>query len=266
MRKRKIGKRIVAWMLASSMFLQTSVTALATEPVGESPPKEQEQVTETVPITEQEVPPEVVVEEPSTETAGNPVYENGVIYIDSFAQLCLIGSDSPLLDGEGNPIQDASGNPVSYGLDAAYQLRQDIEVPAGEIWKIPEGFTGCIQPATSSEYCPVYDEQRDAILLYHPYQLETMQLPNAAEQPVLDGDGNADTFGVGQLLYPKGTEQPFLTYSPENRYIISANFSSQLPEKPETVATEQQADQWGRDFPGQVIKTIGEETYMQEDM
>lgn len=262
MRKRKIGKRIVAWMLASSMFLQTSVTALATEPVGESPPKEQEQVTETVPITEQEVPPEVVVEEPSTETAGNPVYENGVIYIDSFAQLCLIGSDSPLLDGEGNPIQDASGNPVSYGLDAAYQLRQDIEVPAGEIWKIPEGFTGCIQPATSSEYCPVYDEQRDAILLYHPYQLETMQLPNAAEQPVLDGDGNADTFGVGQLLYPKGTEQPFLTYSPENRYIISANFSSQLPEKPETVATEQQADQWGRDFPGQVIKTIGEETYI----
>lgn len=262
MRKRKIGKRIVAWMLASSMFLQTSVTALATEPVGESPPKEQEQVTETVPITEQEVPPEVVVEEPSTETAGNPVYENGVIYIDSFAQLCLIGSDSPLLDGEGNPIQDASGNPVSYGLDAAYQLRQDIEVPAGEIWKIPEGFTGCIQPATSSEYCPVYDEQRDAILLYHPYQLETMQLPNAAEQPVLDGDGNADTFGVGQLLYPKGTEQPFLTYSTENRYIISANFSSQLPEKPETVATEQQADQWGRDFPGQVIKTIGEETYI----
>ena len=74
MRKRKIGKRIVAWMLASSMFLQTSVTALATEPVGESPPKEQEQDTETVPITEQEVPPEVVLEEPSTGTDTKDIF------------------------------------------------------------------------------------------------------------------------------------------------------------------------------------------------
>ena len=41
---------------------------------------------------------------------------------------------------------------------------------------------------------------------------------DAADQPVLTGDGDAETFGTGHPIYAEGTDEP-LTYSPEHTYV-----------------------------------------------
>lgn len=87
-----------------------------------------------------------------------------------------------------------------------------------------------------------------------------MAQDDAAEQPVLGGDGNAATFGMGNLVYPDGDTAGFLTYSPSNRYILSAAFCSDLPLAASLLRNA--GDSWGRDFPGQVLKQIGGKTYI----
>lgn len=94
--------------------------------------------------------------------------------------------------------------------------------------------------------------------MYHLYQLAVIAQDDAAQQPVLDGDAQAETFGVGQLIYPDGEGQPYLTYGPEHIYVLSARFSTDLPVSTYAANTILAADSdcEGRDFAGQVIKTI----------
>ena len=197
-----------------------------------------------------------------------PVWQDGVILLYTYEQLCAVGSGMPVRTGDaqqlgtGEALCDAQGTAIIYGLDANYRLAQDIELPSGQLWQRPAGFSGRIAPAEAPQKRPVYDGERQAVLLYNFYQLETMAREDAAEQPILDGDGNGETFGVGSLLYPNGVTAGFLTYDPAQRYILSASFSSDMP----AIATVSQQslseDTWGRDFPGQVIKKINEETYI----
>lgn len=66
------------------------------------------------------------------------------------------------------------------------------------------------------------------------------------------------------MIYPNGEDKDHLTYSKDHNYVISKNFSS---DKPELVADQLSinpatTDTEGRDFKGQVVKTIGNKTYI----
>ncbi len=199
------------------------------------------------------------------------VYENGTILLYSFEQLKLVGSGAAVTStdadseqlGMGEEILNEQGTAVSYGADAAYSLAQDIPMPKGEAWQLPETFTGRIAPATASDGKPLYDAKTDIIYVYHPYQLMTMQLENAQEQPVLTEDADASAFGMGQLIYPNGEENPYITYSTEHNYVLSMQFCSDCPEPIYTAqAAAPGTTEGGRDFPGQVIKTLNGKDYI----
>lgn len=175
-----------------------------------------------------------------------------VIEVTSYEQLVKIGSGETV-DGQ------------VYTADGTYTIAQDIELPQGVVWTLPENFTGRIEPRQTDGDRPLYEAATDTIYVYHAFQLAVMDQDNAAQEPVLDGDAQAETFGMGQLIYPNGEDQPYLTYGPEHRYVISTQFSSDLPVEtyanksntmpvPGSDGTTRLYD--GRDFPGQVIKTI----------
>ena len=197
-----------------------------------------------------------------------PVYQEGVILLYTYQQLCAVGSGQPVMTGDGTQqgsgevVTDGQGQAVVYGLDAQYRLAQDIALPQGQLWQLPEGFSGRIAPAQLPQDGSVYDGETQTISIYNPYQLITMAQSDAADQPVLDGDWDASRFGVGNLIYPQGETGAFLTYDPANRYIISASFCSDMPESSAVAPLAEGTDAWGRDFPGQVIKEIDGETYI----
>ncbi len=197
-----------------------------------------------------------------------PVYQEGVILLYTYQQLCAVGSGQPVMTGDGTQqgsgevVTDGQGQAVVYGLDAQYRLAQDIALPQGQLWQLPEGFSGRIAPAQLPQDGSVYDGETQTISIYNPYQLITMAQSDAADQPVLDGDWDAFRFGVGNLIYPQGETGAFLTYDPANRYIISASFCSDMPESSTVAPLAEGTDAWGRDFPGQVIKEIDGETYI----
>ncbi len=202
--------------------------------------------------------------EPNEETVSKQVrYQNGMIYLYDFDQLMQIGTNVLLLDEiSGEPYRNEAGEPVSYGLNAQYTIANNIEIPRGEVWQLPEGFTGRISPlGTSVDDKTLYNADTDTIYLYHPYQLAAMTLENAAEQPVLTQDADPQYFGVGQLIYPQGEKNTFLTYSGEHKYVLSADFCS---DRPEILNAQLYASPSGdgRDFTGQLIKNINGKDYI----
>ena len=272
--------RVVSWLLIMILVFNLNLPVLAYERnqvlqvqqsvQGESFPSteetletEQQPEDNTLPSTD-ELPSEAPV--PNT---GVSLFEGGLIKIYTLEQLMEIGKGTVVKSGDGqtlgsgDPVLDEQGEPLSYSLDGQYQIVQDIELPRGRLWNLPEGFTGRIVPGHTVPNTPLYDHSSQRILIYHPYQLQTMALPNAAEQPVLDQDWNPETFGIGNLIYPDPSSDQFLTYDPNASYTISATFcSDQPPRKASAVQTTPAKDSWGRDFPGQVIKTINQETYI----
>ena len=197
----------------------------------------------------------------------DPLYENGTILLYSYEQLCAVGSGQVVTDrdaqqlGSGRPVVK-DGKKIVYSPDAQYRLVKDIELPKGKVWQLPDGFTGRIIPSKKLQDAPLYNEKQDAIYLYHPYQLLTIAKSDAANQPVLHHDWNASMFGIGNLIYPNGDQTEFLTYHPENRYIMSASFCSDMPKLVTAAATQGTTDAWGRDFAGQVIKKINGQSFI----
>ena len=230
---------------------------------GDAAVQEEEPVPEN---TESAVPAEESAGEISVQT----VYDNGAIYIYSYEQLLLLGTDAPVTTkdedastlGTGEAILDGEGKPITYSLNGRYVLAQDISLPNGTVWQLPEGFSGRIAPDKLQEVeKPLYDLDTDTIYLYHPYQLATMAMDNAGEQPVLTQDADAAHFGVGQLMYPQGEKQAFLTYNGSHNYVLSAQFCS---DRPEILQAELYASPSGdgRDFAGQIVKKLDGKDYI----
>lgn len=259
--------QMVVPVRAQATYLSTVQSEVVEEVQKEPQSVQREEPTEEVPAmedkaSEQEAP------EVGDSTSGPAVYQNGVILLYTYEQLCAVGSGQPVKTGDatqmgsGEAVLDDQGRDVVYGLDARYRLAQDIPLPAGEIWQLPDGFAGEIRPTEMPQDAILYDKSTQSVYLYHPYQLMTVAQEDAADQPVLDGDWDASRFGVGSLIYPEGEAGDFLTYDPSHPYVISASFCSDMPEI-STVSTQAEGvDAWGRDFPGQVIKEIGGETYI----
>lgn len=198
----------------------------------------------------------------STDESAKSLYQDGKILIYTCDQLAEIGSGQTLTDASGLAVTDENGAEITYALDAQYAIAEDIELTGDMLqWQLPEGFTGSITPlAESSDDLTLYDAQSDAIYLYNPYQMAVLHGENPDTEPVMDGDAQAETFGIGQLIYPNGESEPYLTYSLNHRYILSRQFCSDTSVKPYSVVTDGKAD--GRDFAGQVVKTIGDKTYI----
>lgn len=191
------------------------------------------------------------------------LYQDGKILIYTYDQLAEIGSGQTLTDASGFAVTDENGAEITYALDAQYAIAEDIELTGDMLqWQLPEGFTGSITPlAESSDDLALYDAQSDTIYLYNPYQMTVLHGENPDTEPVMDGDAQAETFGSGQLIYPNGESEPYLTYSLNHRYVLSKQFSSEVSAQPYSVTvTEGKAD--GRDFPGQVIKELNGKTYI----
>ena len=198
----------------------------------------------------------------NTDESAKSLYQDGKILIYTCDQLAEIGSGQTLTDASGLTVTDENGAEITYALDAQYAIAEDIELTDDMLlWQLPEGFTGSITPlAESGDDLTLYDAQSDTIYLYNPYQMAVLHGENPDTEPVMDGDAQAETFGIGQLIYPNGESEPYLTYSLNHRYILSRQFCSDTSVKPYSVVTDGKAD--GRDFAGQVVKTIGDKTYI----
>ena len=186
------------------------------------------------------------------ESSDKPLFQDGKILIYTCDQLKEIGS--------GNTVTNEDGTDITYASDAQYAIAEDIELTGDMLqWQLPEGFTGSITPLTeNSDDLTLYDAQSDTIYLYNPYQLAVLHEESPDAEPVMDGDAQAETFGCGQLIYPDGEDNAYLTYSLNHRYVLSTQFSSDTSVQPYSI--DGKAD--GRDFPGQVIKELGGKTYI----
>ncbi len=152
---------------------------------------------------------------------------------------------------------------MRYTSDAQYVLMNDIEMSTDYIWTLPNNFTGSIT-GTTRESTSLYNKETDTITIYNPYQLMVLAQDNSETEPVMSLDYDAPQFGMGQMVYPNGENQPYLTYSKSHKYVLSKSFDSSKPELvadqvSENVSTENAE---GRDFKGQVVKTIGNKTYI----
>lgn len=207
----------------------------------------------------------------TTETTENieTYYQNDKICIYNYNQLKQIGSDAYVYTGDkdgtigSGEIVKNEGTELRYTSDAQYVLMSDIEMSTDYIWTLPNNFTGSIT-GTTRESTSLYNKETDTITIYNPYQLMVLAQDNSETEPVMSLDYDASQFGMGQMVYPNGENQPYLTYSKSHKYVLSQSFDSSKPELVadqvrENVSTENAE---GRDFKGQVVKTIGNKTYI----
>lgn len=207
----------------------------------------------------------------TTETTENieTYYQNDKICIYNYNQLKQIGSDAYVYTGDkdgsigSGEVVKNEGTELRYTSDAQYVLMNDIEMSTDYIWTLPNNFTGSIT-GTTRESTSLYNKETDTITIYNPYQLMVLAQDNSETEPVMSLDYDAPQFGMGQMVYPNGENQPYLTYSKTHKYVLSQSFDSSKPELAENQLRENVSTEnaEGRDFKGQVVKTIGDKTYI----
>lgn len=207
----------------------------------------------------------------TTETTENieTYYQNDKICIYNYNQLKQIGSDAYVYTGDkdgsigSGEVVKNEGTELRYTSDAQYVLMSDIEMSTDYIWTLPNHFTGSIT-GTTRESTSLYNKETDTITIYNPYQLMVLAQDNSETEPVMSLDYDASQFGMGQMIYPNGENQPYLTYSKSHKYVLSQSFDSSKPELVENQVRENVSTEnaEGRDFKGQVVKTIGDKTYI----
>lgn len=207
----------------------------------------------------------------TTETTENieTYYQNDKICIYNYNQLKQICSDAYVYTGDkdgsigSGEVVKNEGTELRYTSDAQYVLMNDIEMSTDYIWTLPNNFTGSIT-GTTRESTSLYNKETDTITIYNPYQLMVLAQDNSETEPVMSLDYDAPQFGMGQMIYPNGENQPYLTYSKTHKYVLSQSFDSIKPELVENQVRENVSTEnaEGRDFKGQVVKTIGNKTYI----
>ena len=196
-------------------------------------------------------------------------YQNNKICIYNYNQLKQIGSDAYVYTGDkdgsigSGEVVKNEGTELRYTSEAQYVLMNDIEMSTDYIWILPNNFTGSIT-GTTRENTTLYNKETDTITLYNPYQLMVLAQDNSENEPVMSLDYDAPQFGMGQMIYPNGENQPYLTYSKSHKYVLSQSFDSSKPELTADQVRENVSKEntEGRDFKGQVVKTIGDKTYI----
>ena len=265
-RIRKLTSNFLVCILCMTTFI-TQIHMVSAEETEDIPTEEivQETTPETSEVQE-------VQDVPQTTEKLDEYYKDGKILIYNYEQLKQIGSDAFVYtkDKDGDigtgDIVVNDGTQLTYGKDAQYLLMNEIKMDTKSIWNVKGDFTGKIEgEAIKEDETPtLYDKKTDTIYIYNPYQLMVLEQEDSDKEPVMSLDYDAPQFGMGQMIYPNGEDKDYLTYSKNHNYVLSKNFSSDKPElvadqlniNPDTTDTE------GRDFKGQVIKTIGDKTYI----
>lgn len=198
------------------------------------------------------------------------LYENGQVKIYNLSQLKKVGTGEQIHSGDvsedtfgtGDALTDENGNALTYGNDTQYMLMNDIPMSGDDVWTLPEGFGGSFTGQGGTADSPLYDAATDTIYVYNNYQLATIKDPEALKT-VMSNDMIAEEFGVGQVVFADAEGAVQLEYTADHNYMISADFTGEMPE---LKAAEVQADvtdqQGGRDFVGQVYKEIDGKTYI----
>ena len=265
-RIRKFTSNFLVCILCMTTFI-TQIHMVSAEETEDAPTEEV--VQETTPETSEV---QEVQDVPQTTENLDEYYKDGKILIYNYEQLKQIGSDAFVYtkDKDGDigtgDIVVNDGTQLTYGKDAQYLLMNEIKMDTKSIWNVKDDFTGKIEgEAIKEDETPtLYDKKTDTIYIYNPYQLMVLEQEDSDKEPVMSLDYDAPQFGMGQMIYPNGEDKDYLTYSKDHNYVISKNFSSDKPElvvdqlsiDPDTTDTE------GRDFKGQVVKTIGDKTYI----
>lgn len=206
-------------------------------------------------------------------------YKNGKICIYNYDQLKQIGSDAYVYTedkdgtiGSGDVVK-SEGTELKYGADAQYILMNDIQMNSEQMWSVPDSFTGTITGTEieENETPTLYDKETDTIYIYNPYQLMVLAQEESETEPVMTLDYDAPQFGMGQMIYPDGEDQEYLTYSKSHNYVLSQKFNSDKPELVADQLTEKAANgvQWldgehadGRTKPGQLYVEISGKKYI----
>ena len=198
-------------------------------------------------------------------------YKDSKICIYNFEQLKQIGSDAYIYTGDkdgkigSGDVVKSEGTELKYGADAQYILMNDIQMNLEQMWSVPDSFTGTITGTEieENETPTLYDKETDTIYIYNPYQLLVLAQEESETEPVMTLDYDAPQFGMGQMIYPDGEDQEYLTYSKSHNYVLSQKFNSDKPELVADQLSKASAEGTeGRDFKGQVVKTIGDKTYI----
>ena len=265
-RIRKLTSNFLVCILCMTTFI-TQIHMVSAEETEDIPTEEV--VQETTPETSEV---QEVQDVPQTTEKLDEYYKDGKILIYNYEQLKQIGSDAFVYtkDKDGDigtgDIVVNDGTQLTYGKDAQYLLMNEIKMDTKSIWNVKDDFTGKIEgeEIKEDETPTLYDKKTDTIYIYNPYQLMVLEQEDSDKEPVMSLDYDAPQFGMGQMIYPNGEDKDYLTYSKDHNYVLSKNFSSDKPElvvdqlniNPDTTDTE------GRDFKGQVVKTIGDKTYI----
>lgn len=206
-------------------------------------------------------------------------YKDSKICIYNYEQLKQIGSDAYIYTGDkdgkigSGDVVKSEGTELKYGSDAQYILMNDIQMNSEQIWSVPDSFTGTITgtEVEENETPTLYDKETDTIYIYNPYQLMVLAQEESETEPVMTLDYDAPQFGMGQMIYPDGEDQEYLTYSKSHNYVLSQKFNSDKPELVADQLTEKAADgvQWldgehadGRTKPGQLYVTVSGKKYI----
>lgn len=279
-RQMKQLKRLIAFILCISIFISQSGVSYAegdnTKPqevqenvVSQGTDNETEdtegsttEITGEAPEDEQvEEPEQNVEEEKEPQVDVSKYYCDGRICIYNYDQLQLIGSGNQVFTGDidgntgaGEVVSDGD-SALTYSLDGQYKLMNDIELDTEHMWSLPEGFSGSFQGNSIDENAPLYEKETDTIYIYHNYQLKTLLSENAEQEPVMSKDMIASEFGMGQFIYPDGTEdgQNYLKYDSSHNYVLSVDFTEQMPELTSISMLSDGENKYGRAYEGQII-------------
>ena len=206
-------------------------------------------------------------------------YKDSKICIYNYEQLKQIGSDAYICTGDkdgqigSGEVVKSEGTELKYGADAQYILMNDIQMNSEQMWLVPDSFTGTITGTKleENETPTLYDKETDTIYIYNPYQLMVLAQEESETEPVMSMDYDAPQFGMGQMIYPDGEDQEYLTYSKSHNYVLSQKFNSDKPELVADQLTEKAANgvQWldgehadGRTKPGQLYVEVSGKKYI----
>lgn len=206
-------------------------------------------------------------------------YKDSKICIYNFEQLKQIGSDAYIYTGDkdgkigSGDVVKSEGTELKYGADAQYILMNDIQMNLEQMWSVPDSLTGTITGTEieENETPTLYDKETDTIYIYNPYQLMVLAQEESETEPVMSLDYDAPQFGMGQMIYPDGEDQEYLTYSKSHNYVLSQKFNSDKPELVADQLTEKTATgvQWldgehadGRIKPGQLYVEVSGKKYI----
>ena len=283
-KKKKFIKQIIAMILCITLLASqiNTTSAESVQNTGQTEATKKSSTTESA-TTEKETEEITTETAKSSETATaskedettkdiDSYVKNGKICIYNYEQLNLIGTgksvytkDKDGKTGEGEVVKKA-GKILTYKSDADYLLMNNIKMDTKQIFTISDSFTGTItgEEVKKDEKFDLYDKEKDTIYIYNPYQLMVLAEQDSEKEPVMSLDYEAKKFGMGQMIYPDGEDKDYLTYSKKHNYVLSVKFNSDKPKLEENqVRTLSADDQYeGRDFNGQVVKTIGDKKYI----